>query len=49
MIDALASLTAWIIVGSLAFLAAGWLLWPVLRAGAEGIGRLIGWTASRRG
>ena len=49
MIDALAWFAAWIIVGSLAFLAAGWLLWPVLRAGAEGIGRLIGWTASRRG
>ena len=48
MIDALAWFAAWAIVGSLAFLAIGWLLWPAILGGARIIGRILYWSETRR-
>ena len=48
MINALALFAAWAIVGSLAFLGVGWLLWPAILGGAKILGRLIDWGESRR-
>jgi len=38
VIDALATIAAWSIVGGIALLVVGWMLWPAILAGAKGIG-----------
>ncbi len=48
MIDALATIAAWSLVGGLALLVVGWMFWPAILAGAEGIGGALHWLESRR-
>lgn len=48
MIDALATIAAWSIVGGIALLVVGWMLWPAILAGAKGIGCALDWMESRR-
>lgn len=48
MIDALATIAAWSLVGGLALLVVGWIFWPAILAGAKGIGGALHLLESRR-
>lgn len=48
MIDVLATIAAWSIVGGIALLVVGWMLWPAIIAGANVIGCILQWLESRR-
>ena len=48
MIDALATVAAWSLVGGLTLLVVGWMCWPAILAGAKGIGGALHWLESRR-